>query len=246
MLGKRNQYLFDYKIGLSAEGKIQAIEASLYADGGWSMSDVDSMFATVFGQSCYKVPAARMTPYGVRLDTCPPTATRAPAMCNGHAMMEAMMQQGDPIMPPPQTLEDPSPIKDIIAKAKAAADWEARNQQVHLFNAANRWKKRGLSLVPMRYDHSLRGWGLKMHCLISVFGLDGTISVAHNGIEMGQGMNTKVAQVVAHSLGVPIDLIQIKPVTALTNPNGSTTGGSAGSETNCLAAIGACDILKAR
>merc|ERR1719334_746843 len=114
------------------------------------MSDVDSMFATVFGQSCYKVPAARMTPYGVRLDTCPPTATRAPAMCNGHAMMEAMMQQavaelsltplqlrennlieqGDPIMPPPQTLEDPSPIKDIIAKAKASADWEARNQQI--------------------------------------------------------------------------------------------------------------------
>merc|ERR1719153_2063579 len=124
MLGKRNQYLFDYKIGLSAQGKIQAIEASLYADGGWSMSDVDSMFAIIFGQSCYKVPAARMTPYGVRLDTVPPTAARAPGMCNGHAMIESIMQhsasalgisplqlresnlmvQGDPVMPPPSTL----------------------------------------------------------------------------------------------------------------------------------------------
>merc|ERR1712130_926777 len=100
--------------------------------------------------------------------------------------------------------------------------------------------------VPMRYDHWLRGFGMKMNALVSIFGSDGTISVTHNGIEMGQGMNTKVVQCVAQSFGVPMDMIQVKPVTTVTNPNGSTTGGSCGSETNCVATRGACEILNAR
>ena len=230
------------------------------------MSDIDSPFASFFGQSCYKIPAARFTPYGVRLDTPPPTPCRAPGMVNGHAMMENMMQhaagalaispldlreanlmeEGDPTMPPGNHLEGASPIREMITKAKTDADFVVRRQQVNDFNAANRWKKRGLSLVPMRYDHALRGYGLKMNCLISIFGMDGTISVAQNGIEMGQGLYTKVVQTVAHSLGVPIHLIQVKPVTVLTNPNGLVTGGSCGSESNCMAALGACRIINSR
>jgi xanthine dehydrogenase molybdopterin-binding subunit B len=45
----------------------------------------------------------------------------------------------------------------------------------------------------MRYGHTIKGFGVKHHCLISVFGGDGTISVTHSGIEMGQGINTKVS-----------------------------------------------------
>lgn len=59
---------------------------------------------------------------------------------------------------------------------------------------ANKWKKRGMSLVPMRYDHGLKGKGLKIQCLISIFADDGTISVSTAGIEMGQGLNTKVKE----------------------------------------------------
>ena len=266
MLGKRNQYLFDYRIGLNADGKIQALTTQIYADGGWSLNDVDSMFAIIFGQSCYNIPTARMMPYGVKLNTPTPTAMRAPGMCNGHAMIESIMQhcaaemsmtpselreanlvkQGDPIMPPGRTLEDPSPIAMMIEKCRTDSDFAARRQTVDEFNSSNRWKKRGLSMVPMRYDHWLRGFGMKMNALVSIFGSDGTISVTHNGIGMGQGMNTKVVQCVAQSFEVPMDMIQVKPVTSVTNPNGSTTGGSCGSETNCVAVRGACEILKAR
>jgi len=267
LFGKRTAYVFDYKIGLNAEGKIMALESSLYCDGGWSLNDVDSPFAAIFGQSCYKVPSLRFKPYGVRTDTHPPTATRAPGMCNGHAMIEAIMQHaaiemgmspldlrmnnlmetGDHVMPPPLTLDEPCPIAKMIEDGQTAADFVARKEAVLAFNQANRWKKRGISLVPMRYDHHLNGFtGLKYHCLISVFGGDGSVSVATNGIEMGQGLNTKVAQVVAFELGIDISMVKIKPVTALTNPNGATTGGSAGSECSCLAAIKACEILKDR
>ena len=87
---------------------------------------------------------------------------------------------------------------------------------------------------------------MKMNALVSIFGSDGTISVAHNGIEMGQGLNTKVVQCVAQTFGVPIEMIQVKPVTTVTNPNGALTGGSCGSEMNCVATREACQILKVR
>ena len=54
MLGKRNQYLFDYKVGLNEDGKIQALTTEIYADGGWSLNDMfsGSMLAPIFGQGC--------------------------------------------------------------------------------------------------------------------------------------------------------------------------------------------------
>ena len=83
-----------------------------------------------------------------------------------------------------------------------------------------------------------------MNCLISVYGGDGSVSVAHNGIEMGQGINTKVAQCVAAELGIDVSMVKVKPVTNLTNPNGAITGGSAGSESNC--AVSNIGTLKLR
>ena len=68
------------------------VESSIYADSGWSLNEVDSMMAAMFGQSCYKIPACKYIPYGVRTDTCPPTATRAPGMINGAAMIEAILE----------------------------------------------------------------------------------------------------------------------------------------------------------
>ncbi len=93
------------------------------------------------------------------------------------------------------------------------------------------WKKRGLSLIPMVYHHNY--WGARYHVHISVYKGDGTVSVSHGGIEMGQGINTKVAQVVAKKLGIPLSSIKVKPTNNLVAPNNSTTGGSMGSESAC-------------
>ena len=68
--------------------------------------------------------------------------------------------------------------------------------------------------------------------------------MSHGGIEMGQGINTKVGQVVARELGVPLAMINIKPTNNFVNANGSVTGGSMGSEVNCTAAVEACKKLK--
>ena len=135
----------------------------------------------------------------------------------------------------------------MVAEIKTSSDYAARVTAVQEFNAANKWKKRGISVVPMRYGHNLALFGgMKYNCLISVFAADGTVSVSHSGIEMGQGLNTKVAQCIAYELGIGVSKIKMKPVTLNSNPNVATTGGSVGSESVCLAALECCKILNER
>ncbi|KAJ8299303.1 hypothetical protein KUTeg_023363 [Tegillarca granosa] len=106
---------------------------------------------------------------------------------------------------------------------------------------ANKWKKKGLSVVPMRFYMS---WNTAnfMHTM-TVYAGDGSVAIATGGIESGQGLNTKVA---AYELGIPMDMIKIKPTNTISNANSMTTGGSVTSELCCQAIIECCNQLKAR
>ena len=97
-------------------------------------------------------------------------------------------------------------------------------------------------MIPIRYGHTY--WGTRYHVNISVYQGDGSVAVAHGGIEMGQGINTKVAQVVAKELGVELDMVRVKPSSNFANVNGSVTGGGMGSECNCSVCLIDCLTLK--
>ena len=71
------------------------------------------------------------------------------------------------------------------------------------------------------------------HAFVSIFHGDGSVAVSIGSIEMGQGLNTKVAQTTAHVLGIPLEMISIKPTNTLTSANDVVTGGSMGSEISC-------------
>lgn len=73
-----------------------------------------------------------------------------------------------------------------------------------------------------------------MNALVSIFHGDGSVAITHGGIEMGQGINTKIAQVAASTLGIPLEKISIKPTNTMTAPNAIVTGGSIGSEISCF------------
>ena len=107
-----------------------------------------------FGQNCYHIPALNFSPYGVKTHTQSHTAMRAPGMCNTHAMLENMMEhaaaelnisplelrlnnvmeQGSPVIPPPNTLDVPCPIKDIVEQIKVSSDYDQRIQAASTFN----------------------------------------------------------------------------------------------------------------
>lgn len=106
-----------------------------------------------------------------------------------------------------------------------------RKKSIESFNIANRWIKRGIGIVPIKYHLGFFG---SSHALVSIYHGDGSVSIAVGSIEMGQGLNTKVAQTASYILGVPLDMISIKPTNTLCTPNAVVTGASIGSEISCF------------
>jgi xanthine dehydrogenase/oxidase len=129
-------------------------------------------------------------------------------------------------------------VDQLILQLKNTSEYDKRRVDVDNFNRENRWKKKGLSLTPIKWGVGLNG--SNYNCMVSIYAGDGSISVSHGGVEIGQGIHTKVAQVCAYALNVPIDIISIKPADNFTNPNGAPTGGSGTSESVGLAVQKCC------
>lgn len=136
-----------------------------------------------------------------------------------------------------------NPIPDMIEEIKRDSDFEARKKEVDDFNAQNRWKKRAIKLLPISIDIFYTG---NFNSIVNIYHGDGSVVIIHGGIEMGQGINTKTAQVCAYILGVPLDKISVKPSTSFTSPNAIVTGGSIGSECVAFATMKACEVLNER
>ena len=94
-----------------------------------------------------------------------------------------------------------------------------RRAQVEAFNQApaNRWRKRGLSMLPVKYNIDTTYY--HMSSSVRIFGADGTVHVVHGGCELGQGINTKVAQAVAYALQCPLDQVTIGDTSTLADPS---------------------------
>lgn len=98
------------------------------------------------------------------------------------------------------------------------------------FNKNNRWRKRGIAIVPMAWP--LIYYGV-MPAFVAIYHQDGSVVVSHGGIECGQGINTKVAQVTAHALGVPLENVSIRPMDNVVSANAVMTASSCTSEMAC-------------
>ena len=119
-------------------------------------------------------------------------------------------------------------------------DYHARKKTIDEFNSTNRWIKRGIAMLPMKYHLGYFGTS---HAFVSIYHGDGSVAVSIGSIEMGQGLNTKVAQTAAHILSLPLDMISIKPTNTLTSANDVVTGGSMGSEVSCFVSISSCYVI---
>ena len=254
--GKRGDYLAKYKAGVDSNGLIQFVDITFNTDVGWSSAEGLSIGEVIpFAQNAYNSASWNMTPIGVITDKARATACRAPGSTQGHAIIENIMdhlaaklemdplefrlknflKEGDLMLHGGHKFSGTNPLPDMIGELSKSSAFEERKKAVETFNQNNKWKKRGMSCVPVRYGVSLPPF--PNYCHISVYQNDGTISVSHGGIEMGQGINTKVAQTVAKCLDVPMEMIIVKPADALVSPNNICTGGSTTSEAVCNVSI---------
>lgn len=140
-------------------------------------------------------------------------------------------------------LSEDNPIPEMVDDLKRDADYESRKNEVKKFNEANRWRKRVIKLIPMCVDIFYTG---NFTSIVSIYHGDGTVTIHHSGIEMGQGINTKAAQVCGYILGIPLEKISVKASSSFISPNAITTGGSIGSESVAFATMKACQILNER
>jgi xanthine dehydrogenase/oxidase len=174
---------------------------------------------------------------------------RAPGTVEGIAMIENIMENvamivgKDPLKVRLANIPKNSKVRSILQEITTTAEYSQRRAEIEKFNADNRWIKRGIAILPMKYHLGYFG---SQNALVSVYYADATVSISHGGIEMGQGLNTKVAQTAAYILGIPIEKISIKPTNNFTAPNAIVTGGSQGSDISCFAVQKACEIIKAR
>lgn len=264
MSGGREGYVFDYEVGFQEDGTIVALILNVYMDGG---SDcVEALGGLYMGMNwadnAYYFPNYTAKAIVCKTNTNPRCSMRAPGVVQFCLATEAVVErvavelnkniyevQTINFIKNGETTIVGQTIKDctldiVWNKLFQRSHFSERLNLVNKFNSLNLWRKRGISITPVKYG---MGWaGYDQGCMVSVIKSDGSITVSHTGVELGQGINTKVAQSVAYSLGVDISLIRVVTTSTEKMANGGVTGGSGTSEVCCQAALNACQVLNDR
>lgn len=232
-IGKRWPMMGNYQTGFDDQGKIESMHLECFCDAGCTHNDYVTQNVQVAVANCYEAGHWTIKPNAVLTDAPSNLWTRAPGDVEGIAMIESVIEhvafvtKRDPMEVRMANINPDQPIHKVYKEFVETVEYPTRKQQVEEFNANNRWKKRGIATMPMKYHFIYFG---TYSVFLSIYHVDGTISITNGGIEMGQGLNTKACQVAAHFLGAPLELVNCKPSTEQISPNSFPTGGSQTSE----------------
>jgi xanthine dehydrogenase large subunit len=151
---------------------------------------------------------------------------------------------GRDITPYGQQIED-HVLPDLLAQLEASADYRKRRAEITTFNADSPVMRKGLALTPVKFGISFTTTHLNQAGAQVAIYTDGSIHLNHGGTEMGQGLFIKIAQVVASAFGVDVSSVMVSATRTDKVPNASPTAASAGTDTNGMAALDACNRIKA-
>lgn len=266
--GKRHDFVADYDVGYDESGRILAVDASFAARCGFS-SDLSGPVtdrALFHADNCYFYQDVRLVSKPMMTNTVSNTAFRGfggpQGMLGGERMIEEVAYAlgrdpleirkvnfyggpGRNITPYHQTVED-NIIGQIVEELETSSGYQARRAEIIDFNENSPVIRRGIALTPVKFGISFTAtWYNQAGALVHVY-QDGSIHLNHGGTEMGQGLNTKVAQVLADEFQVDLDTIRITATTTGKVPNTSATAASSGTDLNGMAAANAAQQIKAR
>lgn len=134
----------------------------------------------------------------------------------------------------------------IVAQLLESSQYYARKQEIMQFNQNNAWIKRGIALTPLMFGISFNAVHYNQAGALVYIYMDGTVAITHGGTEMGQGLYTKVRQIAANELGLPIDEVRLLPTDTSRVPNTSATAASSGADLNGKAVQNACIKIRQR
>jgi xanthine dehydrogenase large subunit len=272
--GKRHDFRIDYRAGFDDAGRILGIEFEQAARCGMSM-DLSSAIcdrAMFHADNAYYLPAVRITSWRCKTHTQSNTAFRGfggpQGMLGIERVIDAIAHRlgRDPLevrranfydhhdiaVPKPRGLTpyfqsvDDCVINDIVGALEQSSDYHRRRAEIRAWNAGSPILKRGIALTPVKFGISFTKTMLNQAgALVHVYS-DGSIALNHGGTEMGQGLFTKVAQVVAEEFQVDVARVKITATSTGKVPNTSATAASSGSDMNGMAAREAAITIKTR
>jgi xanthine dehydrogenase large subunit len=267
MTGKRHAFETAWQAGFGDDGVLHGAAFELSSRCGHSadLSVAINDRAMFHSDNAYCLQAAEIVSHRLRTHTVSDTAFRGFGGPQGMMGIERAMDAialhlgRDPLdvrlanlygvsgdrTPYGQTVSD-SVARELMTELAASCAYRQRRAAVARFNADSRWLKRGLALTPVKFGISFTATHLNQAGALVHIYTDGSIHLNHGGTEMGQGLMTKVAQVVADAFAVPLAQVKISAARTDKVPNTSATAASAGSDLNGMAAQDAADTLKAR
>ncbi len=268
MTGKRHPFFVRYDVGFDDDGRFCGVKIDLAGNCGYSLDLSGSIVdrAMFHADNAYYLGDATITGYRCRTNIASNTAYRGFGGPQGMVAIEQIMdhiarETGlDPlelrkrnyygkternVTHYHQQVED-NLLPEITAQLEASSDYVARRAEIRRFNADSPYLKRGLALTPVKFGISFTSSFLNQAGALILIYTDGTVQLNHGGTEMGQGLNTKVAQIVAEVLQIEVDQIHITATDTGKVPNTSPTAASSGSDLNGKAAQNAAQILRQR
>ncbi|MDQ3748550.1 MAG: molybdopterin-dependent oxidoreductase [Acidobacteriota bacterium] len=265
MTGKRHPYSADYRIGLDKDLKIVAYEATFYQNAGAS-ADLSPpvLERTLFHcTNSYFIPHVTATAYSCRTNLPPNTAFRGFGGPQGMFVIEsAIAHAAEELNIPASEIQRKNLISDgdefpygQIAESEAVTSWTQADEKFDFakiqkeadeFNRENKFIKKGVALMPVCFGISFTKTPMNQaRSLVHVY-TDGSVAVSTGAVEMGQGVNTKIAQVAARVFSLPIERIKVHTTNTLRIANTSPTAASAAADLNGRATQIACETILER
>lgn len=267
MTGKRHGFHSTWRIGLTEDGRILALDATLTADGGWSLDLSEPVLtrAMCHIDNAYWVPNIRVHGRVAKCHKTSQTAFRGFGGPQGMLVMEDILGRIAPQLglsarelrrrnfyqagqdtPYYQPVRHPDRMEACWDEVVTSAEVAEREAEIARFNATHDHVKRGIAITPVKFGISFNLTAFNQGGALVLVYKDGSVLVTHGGTEMGQGLHMKMLQVAATTLGVPLSTVRLAPTRTDKVPNTSATAASSGSDLNGGAVKDACEQILGR
>jgi xanthine dehydrogenase large subunit len=267
MTGKRHPFHAQWAVGFDADNRICALRATLTSDGGWSLDLSEPVLARALCHidNAYWIPDIEVHGRIAKTNKTSQTAFRGFGGPQGMIVIEDILGRCAPLLgvepdelrrrnfyepgqatPYGQPVRHAERLADIWSILADRSDLARRKAEIAAFNAEHPNTKRALGMTPVKFGISFNLTAFNQAgALVHVY-KDGSVLINHGGAEMGQGLHTKMIQVAATALGVPLSYVRLAPTRTDKVPNTSATAASSGADINGGAIKNACDQIRER
>ncbi|MEO9152141.1 MAG: molybdopterin cofactor-binding domain-containing protein, partial [Lapillicoccus sp.] len=232
MTGKRHGFHATWRVGFDDEGRLQALDATLTADGGWSLDLSEPVLARALCHidNAYWIPDVRVNGRIARTHKTSQTAFRGFGGPQGMLVIEDILGRCAPMLgldaadlrrrnfytagqttPYGQPVRHPGRAVKAWDAVLASSDFAGRTAQIAAYNATHEDTRRALAITPVKFGISFNLTAFNQAGALVHIYKDGSVLINHGGTEMGQGLHTKMLQVAATALGIPLTLVRLAP-----------------------------------